>query len=116
MTTVQKVLMLAAAIAGSASLVGVPMPKRPGEVPEVVVRSDDLDFHHVPDAMVLFGRIEDASVQACGWTPAFQRSRQAAAFERCRKATIRKAVRQMNWAVLTEVAEDQPMPPRIAVR
>jgi UrcA family protein len=117
MINVQKILMLTATVAGGATLIGVrPSVYRGDEHPAVSVRSDDLDFRHVPDAMVLFDRIEDASVKACGGTPAFGHFRQAAAFDRCRVATIRQTVRQMNWTVLTEVAENQAMPPRIAVR
>jgi len=109
--------MLTATVAGGASLFGFsPSVYRGDERPAVSVRSDDLDFRHVPDAMVLFDRIEDAAVKACGGTPAFRQSRQAAAFDRCRIATIRQTVRQINWIVLTEVAENQAMPPRIAVR
>jgi len=117
MTMVQKFLLLAAAVAGGACLAGVIRPPHDANgAPEVLVRFDDLDFHHVPDAMVLFGRIDDASVQACGGTPGFLHARQAAAFERCRRATIERTVRRMNWAVLGQVAANQTMPPRIAVR
>jgi UrcA family protein len=117
MITPNKILMLAlvfavsaAALSGSVRAYGADGPAR------VSVRTDDLDFSHAPDAQVLLDRLADASVKACGGAPDFRRTDQIEAFDRCRKAVIARAVREVNIPIVTEIAAAQALPMRMAVR
>jgi UrcA family protein len=80
------------------------------------VRTSDLDFSHAPDAQVLLQRIDDAATSVCGGTPDYRRLREVAAFEHCRKAAIWQAVRDAHQPLVTEIADTEPMPMRLAVR
>ena len=82
----------------------------------ISVRTSDLDFNHTPDALVLLQRIHDAATSACGGTPDYRRLREAAAFEHCRKAVIWQAVRDAHQPLVTEIANTESLPMRLAVR
>jgi UrcA family protein len=98
-------------------IVGFGVHVRPtDETPSISVRSDDLDFNHIHDVLVLLERIDDASILTCGGTPDFRDIRRSAAFERCRDAATNEAVRRMNRPVLTEIAKTRARPQRLAAR
>lgn len=82
----------------------------------VSVRTDNLDLQRAVDVQTLFERIEEASVSVCGGAPDFRDTGRIAAFDQCRKTVIRRAVRQLNQPLLTEVADANAMTMRIAVR
>jgi UrcA family protein len=82
----------------------------------ISVRSNDLDFDRPSDNMILFERIKEASVEACGGTPDFRDIRRVSLFEQCRKAAIRLAVLKADQPVLTEIADIDVKPMRLAVR
>ncbi len=98
------------ALEGSVKAQGSDAPAR------VVVRSDDLDFTRPADAQILIERIKTAAVQVCGGTPDYRHARQAAAFDRCRKAAIRRAVQDAHQPMVSKIANIEAMPMPLAVR
>ena len=110
-------LTLGLAIAVSAFVLTGSVKAHDSDAPaRITVRANDLDLTHAPDAEILFARIEEASTQACGGTPDYRRAGQVAAFDHCRKAAIWQAVRQVNQPLLSEIADTEAMPMRLAVR
>ena len=117
MISPNKILMLAlvfavsaGSLSGSVRAYGADGPAR------VSVRTDDLDFSHAPDAQVLLDRISEASVQACGGAPDYRDTNKVEAFDRCRKAVIARAVREVNIPIVTEIAAAQAVPMRVAAQ
>ena len=82
----------------------------------VSVRSNDLDLQRPADAQILFERIEGASTQACGGTPDFRDTGRIASFDQCRKAVIKRTVRQLHQPLVAEVADANSLTMRIAIR
>jgi UrcA family protein len=111
-------LTLTLAVCATSVILGGASLRRQGDIHPamIAVRSNDLDFNRPADNMVLFERIKEASVEVCGGTPDYRDIRRVPLFEQCRKVAIRLAVQQMNQPILTQLADIEVKPMRLAVR
>jgi UrcA family protein len=90
-------------LAGSA--IAIPAAAQPGDQPiSITVSYADLEIGHPAGANVLLQRLQAAAVEACGGLPDVRLLAQVAAFERCRREALSRAVAQINSPMLNAAA------------
>jgi UrcA family protein len=70
----------------------------------ITVSFADLDIGHQPGAAALLRRLQTAAEQACGGRPDIRVLGEVAAFDKCRRAAVSRAVAQVNSPRLTALA------------
>jgi UrcA family protein len=71
----------------------------------VTVTYADLDISHQAGAAALLQRLQAASVKACGGAPDVRVLGQVAAFDKCRREAVSRAVDQIHAPLLTALAQ-----------
>lgn len=101
----------------AASVLGGHAAAQPIDQPiSVTVSYADLDIGHPAGATVLLHRLETAAVQACGGMPDVRLLAQVAAFDRCRRESVSRAVAQVNSPILNAAASSRGSPTEFATR
>jgi UrcA family protein len=90
----------------TASAMAAPAYARPADDPvSITVSYADLDIGHPAGAAILLRRVQAAAAQACGGAPDIRLLAETAAFERCRREAVNRAVAEVNSPLLTASAK-----------
>lgn len=101
----------------AASAVGHPAVAQPADPPVgVTVSYADLDISRPAGATALLSRLQAAAVQACGGAPDVRLLAQGAAFDRCRREAVTRAIAQVDSPTLNEMASRRPSGAQMANR
>jgi UrcA family protein len=89
----------------AASAVALPAAAQSVDEPvSVTVSYADLDIGHQAGAATLLHRLQTAAVQACGGAPDIRVLGEVAAFDKCRRAAVSRAVAEVHSPMLTALA------------
>ena len=89
----------------AASAIAIPAAAQPADqTVSIRVSYADLDIGHSAGAKVLLHRLQAAAVQACGGMPDVRVLAQVAAFDRCRREAVGRAVAQIDSPTLDAAA------------
>ena len=90
----------------AASAVALPAAAQSVDEPvSVAVSFADLDIGHTAGANILLHRLQAAAVKACGGLPDIRVLGEMAAFDKCRREAVGRAVATINSPLLTAMAQ-----------
>jgi UrcA family protein len=97
-------ILFAMALAAAAP---VAMPAHADRLTAVEVRFGDLDLNRPSDAAVMLGRLDQATLEACGATPfaSLREYQQAIRWSRCYAKGMNRAISELNAPELTALYE-----------
>ena len=107
---------LGALVLAASALGGHATAQSIDQAASVTVSYADLDIDRSAGATVLLHRLEAAAVKACGGMPDVRLLAQVAAFERCRRESVSRAVAQINSPMLNAAATRRGSPAEFADR
>jgi UrcA family protein len=107
---------IGALVIASAAIATPALAQSIDQAPSIRVSYADLDIHQPDGAGILLARIDVAADRACGGAPDLRLLAQRAAFDRCRREAISRAVAGVNEPLVTAAAAKAGPVIRIAHR